>query len=201
MKQISLDDISQLAPSGYYLAMRVGFAFPVEEVNCLPDDWVEHYTSNRLMMSDPILQWASSNVGFVRWSELQQRDARNILRQAQSFGMRYGVAVSVQNDASNDRRSYGYFARLDSEFTDVEAKLLLAFLKRRHLELAPPQNLTKAELEALKHLKDGMRLKEVAHTLGVTEGAIKQRIRNAKSKLGANTSSQAAAIAFQHGLI
>ena len=80
-------------------------------------------------------------------------------------------------------------------------KLLKAFLARRHNETAPPTNLTKAELEALGMVKDGKRLKEIAFELSVSEGAVKQRLKNAKLKLGAKTGSQAAALANQYGLI
>jgi LuxR family transcriptional regulator len=50
-------------------------------------------------------------------------------------------------------------------------------------------------------IKDGKRLKEIAFDLGVTEGAVKQRLKNAKTKLGAKTGTQAAALASQYGLI
>lgn len=55
--------------------------------------------------------------------------------------------------------------------------------------MAPPTNLTKAELEALRMVKDGLLVKEIANILGVSEGAVKQRLRNAKSKLGAKNRS------------
>lgn len=79
--------------------------------------------------------------------------------------------------------------------------MLNAYIVRRHSEMAPPTNLTKAELEALGMVRDGKRLKEIAHVLGVSEGAVKQRLKNAKLKLDAKTGSQAAALAAQHGLI
>lgn len=201
LTELDFDDLSVLAPIGYYLALRVGFASPVEEINTLPNEWVEHHTRQRFMVFDPVVRWVYGNTGFVRWSEIEDEDPRGVLKQAKAFGLKYGVAVAVFDGNSDGRRSYGYFARNDREFTDIEARLLHAFLLRRHSEMEPPTNLTDAELQALKLLKQGMRLKEVAHELGVSEGAIKQRIRNAKAKLGANTSSQAATIAFQHGLI
>lgn len=50
-------------------------------------------------------------------------------------------------------------------------------------------------------VKDGKRLKQIAHELGVSEGAVKQRLKNAKLKLGAATGAQAAARAAGFGLI
>jgi LuxR family transcriptional regulator len=61
--------------------------------------------------------------------------------------------------------------------------------------------LTRAELEALRMVKDGLLVKEIAGILGVTEGAVKQRLKNAKLKLGAKTSTQAATMASDFGLV
>ncbi|MEN8895994.1 MAG: autoinducer binding domain-containing protein [Yoonia sp.] len=201
MQQIETQQIEELAPAGYYLALRIGFAFPVEEVNALPTEWIEHYTKNGLMLFDPVMRWAYGTTGSKRWSEMDLDDPRKVLGQAQTFGLRYGVAVSVFDGNAAGQRSIGSFSRSDREFFDLEIELLLAFVKRRHAELAPPTNVTMAELEALGMVRDGKRLKQIAFDLGVTEGAVKQRLKNAKVKLGAKTSTQAAAMANQYGLI
>ncbi|MEL7179377.1 MAG: autoinducer binding domain-containing protein [Pseudomonadota bacterium] len=195
------DEIGQLAPSGYYVALRIGFAFPMEEVNAFPSDWVSHYTKQRFMLFDPVVKWAYSNVGTVRWSEIAGDDPMRIIAQAQTFGMRYGATVSVFDSNADAQRSFASFTRSDREYTDLEIKLLQAYLTRRHNETAPPTNLTKAELEALGMVKDGKRLKEIAFELSVSEGAVKQRLKNAKLKLGAKTGTQAAALASQYGLV
>ncbi|MDX8352253.1 helix-turn-helix transcriptional regulator [Cognatiyoonia sp. IB215182] len=195
------EEIAQLAPSGYYIALRIGFAFPMEEVNAFPEEWISHYTKQRFMLFDPIVRWAYSHTGTIRWSELPLDDPKRIIAQAQTFGMRYGVTVSLFDSGADAQRSFASFTRSDREYTDLEVKLLKAFLARRHNETAPPTNLTKAELEALGMVKDGKRLKEIAFELSVSEGAVKQRLKNAKLKLGAKTGSQAAALANQYGLI
>ena len=195
------DEIGELAPSGYYIALRIGFAFPMEEVNAFPEAWISHYTQQRFMLFDPAVRWAYANVGTVLWSELAQNDPKRVIGQAQTFGMRYGVTIAVLDSGANAQRSFGSFTRNDREFTPLEVKLLHAYMKRRHNETAPPTNLTKAELEALGMVKDGKRLKEIAYELNVSEGAVKQRLKNAKRKLGAKTGSQAAALANQYGLI
>lgn len=195
------DEIAQLAPSGHYIALRIGFAFPMEEVNAFPPDWIDHYTNQRYMMFDPIVRWAYGNIGTIRWSEIPLDDPKRIIAQAQTFGMRFGVTVSVFDSGANAQRSFASFTRSDREYTDLEVKLLKVYLTRRHTETAPPTNLTKAELEALGMVKDGKRLKEIAFELSVSEGAVKQRLKNAKLKLGAKTGTQAAALANQYGLI
>lgn len=200
-QQIEPHDVQALAPAGHYIALRIGFAFPVEEVNALPADWVDHYTQHRFMLFDPVIRWAYSNVGMEKWSNLAHDDPRKVIAQAKTFGLRYGVVVSVFDGNAEGQRSFGSFARGDREFTRLETQVLQTYVSRRHFEMAPPKNLTMAELEALGMVRDGKRLKEVAHELGVSEGAVKQRLKNAKLKLGAKTGSQAAAMAAQYGLI
>jgi len=76
------DDLKELAPAGFHIALRIGFAFPLEEENALP-----------------------------------------VLAQAQTFGLRYGVAVSVTDRDQVGLRSFGSFARGDREFNDLEIRL------------------------------------------------------------------------------
>jgi LuxR family transcriptional regulator len=195
------DEIGQLAPSGHYIALRIGFAFPMEEVNAFAPEWISHYTKQGFGFFDPVLRWAYSNVGAIRWSAFDIEDPKRVILQAHTFGMRYGVTVSVFDSTADAQRSFASFTRPDREYTDLEVRLLEAYLTRRHNETAPPTNLTKAELEALAMVKDGQRLKEIAYELSVSEGAVKQRLKNAKLKLEAKTSTQAAALASQYGLI
>jgi LuxR family transcriptional regulator len=98
-------------------------------------------------------------------------------------------------------RSFGTFARADREFTDTELVGLADDMRALHESLMPPENLTEAELEALRLLKAGLLMKEVAHELGITESAVKQRLKNAKTKLSARTTTQAVLQVTQLGWI
>ena len=195
------EDIPALAPAGYYLALRVGLAFPIEEVNGLPSAWVDFYTRRRFMLFDPVIRWSYQNCGFTRWSELDLPDPRGVLLQARRHGLRYGAVVSIHDEDSGGQRSFGCFLRGDREYTLEEMEHLQACVAALHAQRKPPDNLTPAELEALSMVRDGMRLKQVAHALGVSEGAVKQRLRGARDKLGAATNAQAAARARGFGLI
>lgn len=195
------DFLKKLAPGGYYLALRVGFAFPMVEVNELPEPWVDHYTRSRFMLNDPVIRWVYGNSGAIRWSAITLDDPMRILACAKTFGLRYGAAVSHFDGTEASLRSFGSFVRGDREFTDTELTALTDLVRRRHSASRPPDTLTGAELEALDMVRRGLRLKQIAHELGVTEGAIKQRLKNAKGKLNAKTSAQAAAQASKFGLI
>lgn len=197
----SPEDVRKIAKNGYYIALRVGFAFPMDEVNALPAPWVEHYTTHRFMLHDPVIRWIYANTGAIRWSAISLPDPMRVIDQAQTFGLRYGVAVACFDGNREGQRSFGTFVRSDREFEEAEIVALQSYVERMHHAKAPPTNLTKAELEALKMVKDGQRLKQIAFTLGVSEGAVKQRLKNAKTKLNAQTSAQAAAMVGEFGLI
>lgn len=199
--RVGPEEIALIAPAGYYIALRIGFAFPMEEVNAFPQAWVSHYTAQRYMLFDPIVRWAYANTGVIHWSELAKQDPKNIIQQAANFGLRFGITIAVIDQNEGFERSFASFARSDREFSDLEVKVLQAYVARRHKEMAKPTNLTAAELEALAMVKDGKRLKEIAFKLNISEGAVKQRLRSGKDKLGAKTSTQAAALANQFGLI
>lgn len=198
---IDRDVLRDLAPAGYYVALRVGFAFPLVEMNELPPAWVEQYTVNRFMLFDPVIQWVYSQTGAIRWSAIDRPDPRGVFRLAATHGLRFGVAISFVEGETDAQRSFGSFSRSDREYTIDEVEVLERSIQRLHRENAPPSNLTSAELEALRMISEGMRLKQIAFELGVTEGAVKQRLKNAKGKLGAQTGAQAASKARDFGLL
>ncbi len=194
-------EFSSIATAGYYVALRIGFAFPVDERNEFPVDWIETYTNNGLMLRDPAVQWAYTNTGFIRWSALAPGDPHAVLATARQYGLRYGAVLSCKTADPKEQRSYGTFARPDREFTPDEIQILGAKIMYLHEASKPPANLTGAELEALSLVKDGFRLKEIAYQLGVSEGAIKQRLAGAKRKFGAKTNAHAATMATEFRMI
>jgi LuxR family transcriptional regulator len=180
-----------LAPAGFYIAIRVGFAFPEFEHNALPLGWVHTYARGGLIMGDPVMRWVYMNAGTIRWSDVDIADDQGVLAQAAEFGLTFGVAVSISGDQADGLRSFGTFCRSDREYSDGEMDELSRNLGQLHIDLSPPDDLTEAEIDALDYLNKGMLIKEVAHTIGISEGAVKQRIRSARDKLRARTTAQA----------
>lgn len=198
---IPIKKIAEVATSGFYLALRVGFAFPLEEHNLLPEAWVRYYTQNGLMLHDPVMRWVYSNIGVVRWSEIEIPDPGNVLVRAEEYNLRYGLAVSYSDFDSTGQRSFGSFARSDREFSHHEMTFLAKVVQDGHEDMAPPVTITGAEIEALSYLNRGLRFKQIAYELNVSENAIKQRLQSAKVKLRAKTNSQALSKAVKFGLI
>lgn len=198
---IDLNEFGPLAPAGYYIAIRVGFAFPMIEYNHLPPNWVREYTVSGLIVHDPAMSWAYRNSGAARWSQLGEEDSQGVLALAMNYGLNFGVVASCIDNGEPGQRSFGFFCRSDREYTDAELGKLHGALVSSHRAYSAPKNLTSAELETLSLVKNGLLMKEIASILGISESAIKQRLKNARVKLSAKTGSQAAAKATMLGMI
>jgi len=190
-----------LAPEGFYLALRVGFAFPIVEHNNLPAAWVREYTVSGLIVHDPTVAWAYKNCGVARWSELAPNDTQGVLELAKNHELNFGAVASWIDEGEASQRSFGFFCRADREFHSSELASLEDLLVSAHRACARPPNLTVAELETLNLVKNGLLMKEMACLIGISESAIKQRLKSARIKLNAKTGSQAAATAVMLGMI
>ncbi len=194
------DSIIRLSPSGFYLALRVGFTFPEEELNRLPDPWVEHYTRHGLVVHDPLMKWVYANHGIARWSDIDAPDPQSVRMAALAHGLAYGAVASATTLAERGKRSYGLFFRADRDFHDNELSDLRTLLETLHSGSKLERKLTANEIEALEMIASGLRLQQIAGRLGISESAVKARLNNAKAKLGARTASQAASLAASRRL-
>lgn len=198
---MDLQEFESLAPAGFYIAIRVGFAFPMVEHNRLPPDWVREYTASGLIVHDPAMSWAYKNCGAARWSELHESDTQGVHELAKNHGLNFGAVASCVDWENVSQRSFGFFCRSDREYFSHELDMLDASLRVAHQSHDRPDNLTAAEIETLSLVKNGFLMKEIACQLGVSESAIKQRLKNARIKLSAKTGPQAAARATMFGMI
>lgn len=189
-----------VADAGYHAALRVGFAFPVQEANTFPSSWVQHYARYGLMINDPAVRWAYDHRGVIRWSDLLEDDKNAVLASASVFGMNFGAVLSHYEPEVAPERSYVLLAHRSREFSNSELDNLFDHLCQCHEQAVPPR-LTKAELEALGLIKEGFRIKEISHLLGVSDSAIKVRLSSARRKLGARTVTHAAGLAVSHRMI
>ena len=192
---------SSIAPAGHYVALRLGFISPEEELNTFPAAWIDHYTAKGFALFDPLMRWIYSAQGVARWSELTLPDPMGVMESYARFGMPFGAVVCV-TDEERPRRTFGYFGRRDRELSAAELAQLEQALRAVHFQEAESgQALTRAQTEALRLLSRGMRLKEIAHVLGISESAVKARLKSAMARMDARTPVQAASIAAQRGLL
>ena len=191
--------LQRLAPSGFYLALRVGFYTPAQEVNTFPESWIEFYTARALAMDDPFLRWTQTGAGITRWSALANDRTQQVEQAYRDFGLRFGATGCIPPDADRRTRSYGLFSRSDRDFSPKELTELLDIL--RSLHTGDSGALTPAQIEVLRMMAQGLTQKVIAHELGVSVSAVKERLKSAARKLQTTSTRQTLTVAAERGLI
>ncbi|MGO4914200.1 autoinducer binding domain-containing protein [Pseudogemmobacter sp. W21_MBD1_M6] len=183
-----LNELGQMAPMGYTAGLHIRFATPLFYRSTYPDAWVMHYNNNAYYLRDPLVFWGFGRTGACRWSEIPFPDPFNVFGEAAGYGLIYGAVASHGPILS---RSIIGISRSDREFTDDELEALLDLTVRLHIEAKPPVDLTQAQIEALQCLANGDRHTAAAAKLGISESALKARLKSARIRLGARTSAEA----------
>lgn len=201
-KNLNIEDLTnelgELAPKGYFVGLHIRFAAPLMTFQTYPQAWTDHYTQHAYTLRDPLIAWGISRTGATRWSDIDIPDPFDIMAEARKFGLVYGVSISCGPMTS---RTVAGIARADREFTDEEIAELSGIILRLHTETEPPDNLTGAEIEALKVVGSGERYAAGAARLGISESALKARLTSARRKLFARTSAEAIQRAKDYRLI
>lgn len=183
-----LDQLKALAPMGYTVGLHIRFASPLILKSTYPPDWQQEYQDNAYALRDPLVFWGIGISGQTRWSEIRLPDPFSIMDKAKRHGLLYGAVVSCGPITS---RSIIGCARSDREFTDDEIDAIAVVARALHEAAAPPTELTKAQIEALRLIADGDRHTAAAAKLGISESALKARLSSARVRLGARTTAEA----------
>jgi LuxR family transcriptional regulator, quorum-sensing system regulator SdiA len=193
-----LAQLSDLAPKGYALGLHIRFASAHLMIQTYDPRWTEIYTERGYMLADPMVFWGFGNDGAIRWSEIDLPDPHGILDQARSHGLTYGVAVAFGPTAS---RTIGGFARADREYNDDEIARISEIVEKLHIASEPPEQLTSAQRMALRLIARGNRHAEAAALLGISESALKARLRSARDRLFVRTTAEAIQRAQEYKLL
>lgn len=195
------DVFAGLAPAGFYVALRVGYAFPEEDLNELPQHWIDTYTEQGLVVFDPVMRWVYAHVGVTRWADIAEPDPAGVIALARNLGLIHAATASFTRPEDAGLRSYVTGFRKDRDFTDAELEALWQILRHLHCAKDQEPKLTAAEIEAIRLQAGGLRIKQIAGELGISDLAVKARLSGAKRKLGARTPSELLRLATQKRLI
>lgn len=138
-----------LAPSGFALALHVRFTTPTFLFQTYEKKWLEHYSQNGYVMSDPAVHWGFENRGSRTWAELADLDEAGVFKAAADHGLKYGIACAVGEDASP---SICAFARPDREFSKEETDEIMGHLHEIHALTDNLQSLSPETAAALKEM-------------------------------------------------
>lgn len=195
---VELHQLSLLAPAGYFVGLHIRFTAPLFTFQTYRQEWLDHYTENGYVLRDPMVAWGFSTTGTTRWSDPSVPDPFGIFVEAAHYGLKHGMTVSCGPVKS---RSIASFARADREFEDREIAAVATIVHRLHDVTEPPEELTKAQIEALRCIAGGDRFTAAAAKLGISESALKARITSARVRLMARTTAEAIQRAKDYRLI
>lgn len=186
--EVELHQLSLMAPAGYSIGLHIRFTSPLFMFQSYDQAWLDHYTEHGFVLRDPMVAWGFSTTGTIRWSDRSLPDPFGLFREAAKYGLLYGATIACGPIKS---RTIASFARQDREFTDQEIASLAHIVERMHDMTEPPEELTKAQIEALRCIAGGDRIAAAAVKLGISESALKARITSARVRLMARTTAEA----------
>lgn len=185
---LKLKELGQRAPKGFFVGLHIRFTAPLMTFQTYDKAWLDHYTENGYALRDPMTAWGFSETGSIRWSDPRLPDPFHLFDEARRYGLIYGATVSCGPIRS---RSIASFARDDREFFADEIAVFEHILHELHDMTEPPEELTKAQIEALRCVAGGDRHAAAAAKLGISESALKARLNSARNRLMARTTAEA----------
>lgn len=193
-----LQKLMALSPKGYFVGLHIRFASPLITFQTYDQAWLDHYTKQAYALRDPTIAWGFSETGACRWRDFGIPDTFGILAEAKTFGLCYGLTISCGPISS---RTIASFSRGDREFEDAEMEAISTIVRRLHDITEPPESLSRAQIEALNCIANGMRHTKAAAVLGISESAFKARLNSARQKLLARTTAEALQRAKEYKLL
>jgi LuxR family transcriptional regulator len=193
-----LHSLGLLAPSGYFIGLHIRFTSPLFTFQTYDQRWIDHYTENGYALRDPMIAWGFSTTGAIRWSDPSLLDPFGLFARAAAYGLQFGCTVAC---GPINSRTIASFGRADREFREDEIAAIRSAVQRLHDITEPPEELTKAQVEALRCIAGGDRFAAAADKLGISESALKARITSARVRLMARTTAEAIQRAKDYRLI
>ena len=194
----ALRALRKLAPAGYSVVLHIrGLSCRMAD-RTFPLEWIRQYDENGYALRDPIIGWCIENRGILKWSDPTLPDPYGVMRAAAEFGIRFGASVSL---GPRECRSVVSISRSDREPTDGECEEMAHLSNLIHQLLPMDVELTRKQIDALRCIAEGMRMKQAAALLGISESALKMRIGSARAKLNARTTAEAVQRAKDYELI
>lgn len=143
----ALGELNKLAPTGYALGFHIEYTTPKFMFQTYKKDWLDHYSSKGLLMSDPMVGWGFENHGSHRWSALE--DPAGVMTAAAEFGMPFGVVIALHTGSN---RTICGFSHAEREFNDDEIAQMTVQVERINAFTADSGTLDAATVEQLKKM-------------------------------------------------
>lgn len=180
--------------------------------NNYPDDWQRRYASAGYLNQDPTVAHGKRSQSLLVWDQRLFNLAPAFWAEAQSFGLRHGLAQSSFTGAAavgmlslsrpHEAISSTELATLASRVRWLSNLAHIAISGRVLPTLAEVEvDLTGRELEVLKWTSDGKTAADIATILGITKDTVNFHVKNVVAKLRATNKTAAVVRASRLGLL
>jgi DNA-binding CsgD family transcriptional regulator len=171
--------------------------------------WLELYDSQGFLAYDPLIRWPMVSGAAGSWTEIYAKfpardPGHGILAAARKFNYHEGFVTPVRTlDGSTGLVSVGGgrrapFDRRERLYLEAVSTCVLRqaedLLGAEQPEI-PASKLTQRERECVALLRQGMTDAEIAKTMGIAPGTVRDYIDQARAKLGARNRTQLAVMA------
>lgn len=147
-----LDKLRQNHPSGFAIALHVTYSAPKYLFQAYDRNWIETYTKEGLVLTDPTVKWGFSNTGTIRWGDLvDPADAAGMemMFRAAAHGLVHGFTVA---HVEGGTRTIASFTRSDREVSEDEIDVGRMAVERLHALTSEKDGLSESLHESLKAL-------------------------------------------------
>jgi LuxR family quorum sensing-dependent transcriptional regulator len=180
-------------------------------INAWPNDWSARYFSMYYLFKDPTIKLVREGLESFFWDDdevVAVRSGITVMGEARELGLAQGFTMTLP---SLGREHVGFSIAGERLELSPENKRNLALvasfavyraLRIRHtLQNSSIPKLTGREREVLQLAAEGLKERQIAVRLGVTDHAIDKYMRSCREKLGSLNTNHAIAIALRKGMI
>ncbi|ESX66332.1 LuxR family transcriptional regulator [Mesorhizobium sp. LSHC414A00] len=196
-------------PSFAYLFPSLGKGRKVRLISTYPQPWTSHYLHSQYEKIDPVIHQARGRQETFSWdahaSDLELTTLqRQLMDEATQFGIRCGFTIPIHDSGglfaaltfASDERQPLFFRVIDRYERALELIAIFFHLHaRRKLSdgrIVDGVVLSRREIECLKWAARGKTAWEIGRILGISQRTAAYHRDNARKKLGAPTTIQAA---------
>lgn len=96
-----LSRLSTLCDTGFALAIHIRLTAPTLLYQTYKPEWTDYYSTQGLMLTDPVVIWGLTHTGRIVWSDLASADSAGVIAAAVSFGLTNGWTYATTTGNSH----------------------------------------------------------------------------------------------------
>lgn len=147
-------------PTGFAVGIDIRFASPRFFFQSYPQEWIDIYTAEGLLLEDPTVRWGLATSGIADWADLEADDPMRVIGRARGYGMHFGRTWASHHDGIS---SVGSFTKGARDFTQEEVESVSRLLERLQCALVNAEELG-------EEFEERMRDMSVVFSMGGSEG-------------------------------